>query len=217
MDTNLKATVVTHLKSIASNETHMGNIVEKEAKRFSEDFFNGQTFCNLENLKSTLSQQLYNFNRDKDKLFFLNVLRKEVEIDKLKHEKICTSKNCAVSEEKKLGLFVIDQEIEAISEYYEYKPKPENVFSTQERVEMHNKLNGISDKLEKLGYGQEIIFEEIDSLKENFNLGKKNWFQLLKGKLIDLGLQKALNEKVMKDIYQELSDGYDIVKTMIEN
>lgn len=195
----------------------MESIVEKEENRFSRDFFNSPKNNNLENLKSLLTDRLYNFNREKDKLFFLNVLRKEVENEKLEHEKTCNSKNCSVSDEKNLGLFVIDQEIDDISEYYEFKPKSDDIFSTQERVDFHNKLNEIADKLKELGYGQEILFEEIDSLKENFNLGKKNWFQLLKGKLIDLGLQKVLNETIIKDLYQELSDGYDIVKTMIEN
>ena len=195
----------------------MENIVEKEAKQFSDRFFNSPRINNLENLKSLLTDKLYNFNRDKDKLFFLNVLRKEIENEKLEHEKKCTTKNCAFSQEKDLGIFVVDQEIDDISEYYEFKPKPEDEFSTEERVDFHNRLNEIADRLEKLGYGQEIIFEEIDSLKENFNLGKKNWFQLLKGKLIDLGLQKVLNETIIKDLYQELTDGFDIVKNMIDN
>jgi hypothetical protein len=192
----------------------MENIVEKEAKQFLRHFTKGRIIT-METLKSKLTEKLYNFNRDKDKLFFLNVLRKEVENEKIEHEKTCNTPNCSISEDNALGLFLIDQEIEGISEYYEYKPKPDDEFSTQERVDLHNKLNIIADKLEEMGLGQEIIFDEIDSLKENFNLGKKNWFQLLKGKLIDLGIKHILEVAILKDLYGELSDGYDIVKSMI--
>ena len=89
----------------------------------------------METLKSKLTEKLYNFNRDKDKLFFLNVLRKEVENEKIEHEKTCNTPNWSISEDNALGLFLIDQEIEGISEYYEYKPKPDDELSTQERVE----------------------------------------------------------------------------------
>jgi hypothetical protein len=195
----------------------MENIVEREAKQFSNRFFRNLKINNLENLKLALTSKLYEFKRDKDKLFFLTVLRKEVENDKLIHEKTCNTKNCEFSQERDLGLFLIDQEIDDISEFYEFKPKTDDEFSIKERADFHNKLNEIAERLEKLGYGQEILFEEIESLKENFNLGKKNWFQLLKGKLIDLGLQKVLNEKIINDLYKELSNGFESVKTMIEN
>ena len=59
------------------------NIVEKEAEKFIDNFFIGAIACDIEDLKDSLTSKLYNFNRDKDKLFFLNVLRKEVEKEKL--------------------------------------------------------------------------------------------------------------------------------------
>ena len=55
------------------------NVVEKEAVEYAEyEFFNGEVNCTLDNLSSDLSSKLYSLKRKKDKLFFLNVLRKEV-------------------------------------------------------------------------------------------------------------------------------------------
>jgi hypothetical protein len=143
-------------------------IVEKEAKVFAHDFMNGVKPNTLENLKDSLEVKLFSFKKDKDRLFFLNVLRKDVEKEILEHEKKCTSKSCHLRDEYEIAFFVIDQEIEDISEYYSFKPKQQDEFSTEEKVNFHNKLNEIANQLEKLGYGQEIIFEEIDSLNENF-------------------------------------------------
>ena len=129
-------------------------------------------------------------------------MRKEVLNQKIEHKKTCDKVNCGTSKEKETGLFVIDQEIEVISQSYEYKPKYLDEFSSEQKSELHNSLNKIKEKLTKLGFGQQIIFDELDELKEHLNLGKKNWFQLLKGKLFDLTVSKALEESIIKEIYE---------------
>ena len=193
------------------------SIVEKEAVEYAEDeFFNGELHSTVANLSSDLSSKLYSFKRKKDKLFFLNVLRKEVLNQKLEHEKTCDKINCATSQEKDTGLFVIDQEIEDISQSYEYQPKYSDEFDSEQKSELYNSLNEIKDKLAELGFGQQIIFDELDELKEHLNLGKKNWFQLLKGKLFDLSVSKALEETVVKEIYETLSDGFENLPELID-
>lgn len=191
------------------------NIIEKEAKEFYEyDFLNSGKYNDLDNLKATLTSKLYNFNKDRDKLDFLKTLRVQTVQDKEEHMKTCSG--CGFDEGRDIGTFAIDQEIDEINEYYSFEPKKEDSFSSEEESVLHNKLNDILDKLEKQGYGQEIIFNEIEELKNHFNLGKKNWFQLLKGKVVDLALKKVLNETIVKEIYNNLSDGFDQVVKMIE-
>ncbi len=170
------------------------NIVEKEANNFIEDLYNNGEVNSLGKLKSQLTSKLFDFNRDRDKLDFLKILRQET--------------NTQFPEERDLGLFVIDQEIDGINKYYSFEPKPDDVFSTEEESKLHSKLNEIIDQLNKQGLGQEIIFEEIESLKNHFNLGKKTWFQLLKGKLIDLTIKEVLNKTIVAAIYDNLSDVY---------
>jgi predicted nuclease with TOPRIM domain len=68
------------------------------------------------------------------------------------------------------------------------KPIRENYEDIRQTTEeMEKKINEIIERLTVLGYGQEIIFDELQELKDLYTkLSKKTWGQLLKGKLIDL-------------------------------
>ena len=84
------------------------------------------------------------------------------------------------------------------------KPNYESI-SDKENVDL--KIDALIEKLEKLGYGQEIIFNELEELKELYiHLNKKNWGELVKGKIIDLGLQQVINEDIMKLIYNSITN-----------
>ncbi|MGK0447792.1 MAG: hypothetical protein ACJA2M_001571 [Polaribacter sp.] len=191
------------------------NIIEKEADGFYEyDFLTSGIRQDLENIKSALSSKLYIFNRDRDKLDFLKILRVKAIKDKDEHMKSCPG--CGYDEVRDIAVFAIDQEIDDINRFYSYEPKLSDKFSVEEESDLHNKLNDILDRLEKQGFGQQIIFEEIEDLKNHFDLGKKNWFQLLKGKVVDLTLKKVLDKTIVKEIYNQLSEGFEQVVKMIE-
>lgn len=190
------------------------NIVEKEAERFFERLYRNGKTNTLENLKNHISSKLYDFNRDRDKLDFLKIIRQKSVEDRDKHMKNC--KGCGYDEERNIGIFAIDQEIDDINRFYSYEPKIEEQFTTEEESELHLKLNDILEKLEKQGFGQQIIFEEIEDLKNHFNLGKKNWFQLLKGKVIDLTIKKILDKTIVQGIYNHLSEGFEQALKAIE-
>lgn len=73
--------------------------------------------------------------------------------------------------------------------------------------EIDSKIDEILIRLEKLGYGQEIIFDEIQELKELYlTLNKKHWGQIVKGKLIDLSLAKLIENDTISYIYEKLTD-----------
>ena len=63
-------------------------------------------------------------------------------------------------------------------------------------------------QLNRQDAGQEVLFEEIESLKNHFNLGKKTWFQLLKGKLVDAAIEKGIEITIVQQIYDGLADGF---------
>lgn len=190
------------------------NIVEKEAERFYKRLYNNGKINNLENLKDHITTKLYDFNRDRDKLDFLKIIRQKTVTDKEKHMKSCSG--CPYGEERDFGIFAIDQEIDDLKRFYSYEPKSDDEFSVEQESELHNKLNEILEKLKKQGFGQQIIFEEIEDLKNHFNLGKKNWFQLLKGKVVDLTIKKVLDKTIVKEIYNQLSEGFEQAIKMIE-
>ncbi|MBC8883141.1 hypothetical protein H9X57_06250 [Flavobacterium piscinae] len=147
------------------------NIVEKEAKDFYEyDFLNGVN--TLENIKSKLDNKLYYFNRERDKLDFLKTL-KNTSLEDIKDHISRGCIGCGYEEQRNLAIFAIDQEIDSIKKYYYFEPKSDEEFSINEESSLHLKLNQIIEKLEKQGFGQQIIFDEIEELKNHFNLGKK--------------------------------------------
>ena len=183
-------------------------IPESQAKQFAKKVFISSKQNTLENLKASIDSKLVVFNREKDKLDFLKVLISETKKDVAKHEETCTNENCKYDKERCLGVFLMEQEIDTINEYFTFEPKNEDKFSVEEETSLHNKLNEIIEKLNKQELGQEILFDEIESLKNHFNLGKKTWFQLLKGKLLEVTGEKIIEATVATEVLKELSEGY---------
>lgn len=74
-------------------------------------------------------------------------------------------------------------------------------------AEINSRIDKITEMLTNLGYGQEIIFNEIDELKELYKMvNKKNWGQIVKGKVVDLALGKLAENDTLKYIYETLTD-----------
>ncbi|MCT4214977.1 hypothetical protein HZP46_05765 [Elizabethkingia anophelis] len=86
-----------------------------------------------------------------------------------------------------------------------YKEDYSDINSDKEEVS--KKIDEIISQLTKLGYGQEIIFEELEELKALYTtLNKKNWGQIVKGKLIDLSIGKFVENETISYIYEALTD-----------
>lgn len=74
-------------------------------------------------------------------------------------------------------------------------------------INLDEKLDAIIIRLKELGYGQEIIFNEIEELRDyQTTLSKKSWTQLLKGKLVDLGVDEVINKETALMIYEFLTN-----------
>ena len=72
---------------------------------------------------------------------------------------------------------------------------------------MNEKIDFIIEKLTELGYGQNIIFDEFDELRNLYSkLPKKTWKQVLKGKLMDLALNKLISKETVVYVYKTLTD-----------
>src|SRR5690606_7421000 len=125
------------------------NIVEKESEKFFDNFFRGGKINNLENLKSKLTTKLYEFNRDRDKLDFLKILRQDTSVALEEHKKVCKGGGCQFDEERGIGLFAIDQEIDEINKSYDYEADDKDKFNADEESDLHSKLNDIADQLHK--------------------------------------------------------------------
>lgn len=77
---------------------------------------------------------------------------------------------------------------------------------SESQKEINNKIDEIILTLKNQNYGQEILFDELQELKELYpKISKKNWGQLLKGKLLDLALDQIINTETAKDIFMAIT------------
>ncbi|MHB0756953.1 hypothetical protein [Polaribacter sp. M15] len=89
--------------------------------------------------------------------------------------------------------------------YIERKTSIKTKKKSQESLD--KKIEKITQMLIKLGYGQEIIFNEMEEIRNlHSKLNKKNWSELVKGKLIDLGLSQVINKETISKIFETLID-----------
>lgn len=77
-------------------------------------------------------------------------------------------------------------------------------FSQEELVMLNRKLDEMLERLSKLELGQQITYDDLKNEIEELRgiakvVNKKNWFQLLQGKLVSIGLGK-LADKAMEII-----------------
>ena len=94
--------------------------------------------------------------------------------------------------------------------------KLEKVQNKKESILVSKKIDLVIEKLNKLGYGQEILYKELEEMKQmHLKLNKKNWTQLVKGKLVDLTLSKVIDKTVFELITIEIF-GEDFLLKLIK-
>ncbi len=101
------------------------------------------------------------------------------------------------------------------AEYVERKKRGKrNNEKKKSQSETNKKIDLVLRKLEELGYGQEIIFEEIEELRGlSKKLNKKTWSQVIKGKVVDLALSELISKDVATFIYESLvEDKFKLLK-----
>lgn len=191
------------------------NIIERQAISFEAELFSSDYTLEIEQLKERIDKKLRVFIRSRDKLNFLKTLIIQTKNDILIHEASCKKANCGYEKDKILGIFLMEQEIDHINDTYILSVKTDDQFSVIEETDLHFKLNEILDRLNKQGLGQEIIFDEIESLKNYFNLGKKTWLQLAYGKVfsvtIDQMIEKSISEEIIKHITDYFGDSIKLL------
>ena len=78
-------------------------------------------------------------------------------------------------------------------------------FSLNELNELHKRIDSVLKKLEKLGLGQEIIFNEIDELKtKSKKISKKDLKMMLVGKIVSFGAGK-IDTDLAASIFEEIT------------
>lgn len=82
----------------------------------------------------------------------------------------------------------------------------DEAFSIAELINLHQRIDSILELLAKLGYGQEIIFDEIESLKHKAQkVSKKDLGLILVGQLVSYG-SGLITPQLAAEIYQKVND-----------
>ena len=96
-----------------------------------------------------------------------------------------------------------------IFEWYMYESETKNdddYFSKEVQQNLSEKLLEIKEIVSKLGFGQEVVFNEINDLRKlTKKLNKKNWNEVIKGKFIDLGLSGVISIETAKIVIEFLT------------
>lgn len=97
------------------------------------------------------------------------------------------------------------------STYFNQEDYTNEFTSRYNYEEMNTKIDEILEKLNRTELGEELIFDEIQELKDLVKvLNKKNFAQILKGKLLDLTANKiaGLGIEAAKHIYTDLTGNH---------
>ena len=97
--------------------------------------------------------------------------------------------------------------IEYVEKLYEYQPS-DRIDSLEQEI-LADKVDELLERLKKVELGQQVIYDDlVDELQELKKLlsvlGKKDWKQILQGKLVDAGLGSIASE-VMKAMAETFS------------
>ena len=73
-------------------------------------------------------------------------------------------------------------------------------------AEISSKMDEIKEELQRSDLGHEILYNELQELKELYTtLNKKNWGQLLKGKLMDIAIGKLVDNSTLALVYEAIT------------
>jgi hypothetical protein len=172
------------------------DIVENNAYRF----ISRNISIHIDKLVNDLENQLYKYNREHDRLKYLSIVSQYIQEVLENHEKECKTPNCKTSNKYKEAAFFINQMLEEYGIGINYG----QVFTAEERDENNRKLDDLLLEIEKLRMGQEIIYDdlikEIEELKNLYFIGKKNWYQILAGKSLEMVASGVVSETVSKKL-----------------
>ncbi len=190
----------------------MINLFEQEGIRFQKELF--REVKEIKYFKEKLELKLLDFRRNRDKLTFLKSIRVQIDKERIKHRLTCKRDNCQTEKGFSVGYFVIDQELENISITGNATESKGDAFTFEEEMHLNETLNSILEKLSKMDNkltsmddANFEIYEEIIELKHHYKLGRKNFYQLAKGKVFDIIIDKGMDSEIAETTFAELFKG----------
>jgi hypothetical protein len=175
------------------------SLVEEMAKEFVDYKYDScetpQDFIDL------LRSELYRHSSDKNKIDFISKVKNEIRLKYDIHYNDCPNKeSCSELKEFNRNIYFLD----GLLSEYGINLNNEDNFTENEIRDYSNKLDRIIKDLDEIKKGQGVIYndlyDEIEELKNLYFLGKKNWKQLLAGKIIDMVAGGIIGETISKEL-----------------
>ena len=190
------------------------NLIQSQADDFFR--FKFRERGKYEDFVQELRWQLSEYHKTAHKLEFIDRISSLLRNGYDKHLVKCKYPDdrlqCSANKNYENALFFAQNEKEKLSESLD-----SSEISLNERSEINESLNLIIADLEELKLGQQItyddLFQEFEELKEMYFLNKKNWRQLVIGRLSEMVASGIVSETISKSIIDILEKHWvEIIK-----
>lgn len=177
------------------------NIIENIATRISELNMR-KPRPHLEVLEIVKSR-INDIDNKNDKIKFLSICLKNTTSFYEQHLLQCTNPEvCERNYHYDAIIYYLQQELQRLGIILN-----EDIFTDKEIELSHNRIDELQNQLSKLEIGQEVVFDNIEELKDLYYLGKKKWYQLLLGKLHEMTLSGIISETLSKGFIELFKTG----------
>jgi hypothetical protein len=185
------------------------NIIQQQAAYFYKYEFDEDK--SYEDFIQSVRLQLHEYRKEPHKLEFVDHLMTLLKKDYDKHLTTCSypkeKGTCPTNFKYENCLFFIQNERDEIIENLQGIE-----FTMPERNDINESLQKIIADLELIKMGQELTYDdlvdELNELKEFYFLNKKNWSQMLIGKLLEMVASGVISEATSKAIVATISENY---------
>lgn len=114
-------------------------------------------------------------------------------------------------------LFAINELIEDVYPKIEPSKGPKDTITMDEKFDIASKIDELVKDFKKTHAGQEVLFNELQEIKELVNLKKKNFSEVVAGKVFGLTVDKIIDQQAASKIYNTLTEGFSHVSGLIDN
>lgn len=177
------------------------DFIIKQAYKFAEEtlmYGPGQ----YERIINETRTHVANIDNHLDKIKFLNTVLEYNSTSQENHSRECLNRDGDC--DKDFGYesisYYLTQELNKLGVQIN-----SDAFTTEEKKQNESKLDEILIQIELLKTGQQVLFAEIDELRNLYFLGKKNWYQLLIGKTTEMVASGIISLTVSEKIVESLN------------
>lgn len=191
-------------------------VVNRKAKDYCSMYLRNENHYEPDEDIPVIENALWNFSKTEDRVQFTIYLINYITEVLAKHLSVCTANRCSVEPNCQEFLFFLYRKLD------EFGLKTDaDSFTTDEVFQNNEVINQILYKLEEIKGGQEIIFEEVESLKKDFSeakglqvLGKSKWHKYIAGIVFENLANKGIDD-VLKQLIPYLKELINVSKLML--